>query len=60
MGLFVIMLHNEILDTWDDQEDEESLDTLSYLEPKQFMPISRNISSRILALPIYLELAEEE
>ena len=30
-----------------------ALDTLSYIEPKQFMPIARNISHRILALPIY-------
>lgn len=33
-----------------------SLDTLSYIEPKQYMPISRNISKRILCLPIYAEL----
>ena len=37
-----------------------SLDTLSYIEPKQFMPISREISSRILALPMYPELSEDE
>lgn len=37
-----------------------SLDTLSYIEPKQFMPISRDISSRILALPMYPELSEDE
>ncbi len=37
-----------------------SLDTLSYIEPKQYMPISREISKRILALPMYPELAEEE
>ena len=37
-----------------------SLDTLSYIEPKQFSPISRNISNRILALPIYPELEESE
>lgn len=36
-----------------------SLDTLSYIEPKQFMPISRDISKRILALPMYPELEEE-
>lgn len=33
-----------------------SLDTLSYIEPKQFMPISRDISTRILCLPLYPEL----
>lgn len=37
-----------------------SLDTLSYIEPKQYAPISRDISSRILALPIYPELEENE
>ena len=33
-----------------------SLDTLSYIEPKQYAPISRDISRRILALPMYPEL----
>jgi len=33
-----------------------SLDTLSYIEPKQFMPLSRDISTRILCLPLYPEL----
>ncbi len=33
-----------------------SLDTLSYIEPKQYMPISRNISDRILCLPLYYGL----
>lgn len=37
-----------------------SLDTLSYIEPKQYMPISRDISRRILCLPIYPELSEAE
>ena len=37
-----------------------SLDTLSYIEPKQFMPISRNISNCILVLPMYPELSEKE
>ncbi len=37
-----------------------SLDTLSYIEPKQYSPISRDISSRILALPMYPELTEDE
>ena len=36
-----------------------SLDTLSYIEPKQFMTISRDVSKRILALPMYPELEEE-
>ena len=30
-----------------------SLDTLNYIEPKQYSPISRDISHRILALPVY-------
>lgn len=30
-----------------------SLDTLSYIEPKQYMPTSRDISKRILCLPCY-------
>jgi len=33
-----------------------SLDTLNYIEPKQYMPISRDISTRILCLPLYPEL----
>ncbi len=33
-----------------------SLDTLNYIEPKQYMPISRNISARILCLPCYPNL----
>ena len=37
-----------------------SLDTLSYIEPKQFCPISRDISNRILALPMYPELTVDE
>ncbi|MCK9472196.1 DegT/DnrJ/EryC1/StrS family aminotransferase [Sulfurimonas sp.] len=37
-----------------------SLDTLSYIEPKQYMPISRDISKRILCLPIYAELGIAE
>ncbi len=37
-----------------------SLDTLIYIEPKQVMPISRNISRRILCLPIYPELTIDE
>lgn len=36
-----------------------SLDTLSYIEPKQYCAISRDIASRILCLPIYAELEKE-
>ncbi|QUE30986.1 DegT/DnrJ/EryC1/StrS family aminotransferase [Francisella philomiragia] len=35
-----------------------SLDTLSYIEPEQYMPISRDISKRIMCLPIYHGLGE--
>jgi dTDP-4-amino-4,6-dideoxygalactose transaminase len=35
-----------------------SLDTLNYIEPKQYLPVSRDISKRILCLPIYPELSE--
>jgi len=37
-----------------------SLDTLNYIEPKQFMPISRDLASRILALPMYPELSKDD
>jgi len=37
-----------------------SLDTLNYIEPKQNCTTSREISKRIIALPIYPELTEEE
>lgn len=37
-----------------------SLDTLNYIEPKQYCLISRDISKRILCLPIYPELIEIE
>jgi len=37
-----------------------SLDTLIYIEPKQFMPISRDISSRILCLPLFSKLTINE
>lgn len=37
-----------------------SLDTLYYIEPKQICKISRDISDRILALPLYPELREED
>jgi dTDP-4-amino-4,6-dideoxygalactose transaminase len=34
-----------------------SLDTLKYIKPSQFCTISRDISSRILCLPMYAELS---
>ena len=37
-----------------------SLDTLNYIEPKQHIPISRDISNRILALPMYPELEKDD
>jgi dTDP-4-amino-4,6-dideoxygalactose transaminase len=37
-----------------------SLDTLKYILPKQNMPLSRNMSKRILCLPVYSELTNEE
>lgn len=36
-----------------------SLDTLEYIEPKQECQISRDISKRILCLPIYVELERD-
>ena len=36
-----------------------SLDTLCYIEPKQYMPVSRDISKRILCLPCYPTLEEK-
>ena len=36
-----------------------SLDTLDYIEPKQICEISRDISKRILCLPIYPQLENE-
>ena len=36
-----------------------SLDTLNYIEPKQYMPNSRDISNRILCLPMYSTLEKE-
>jgi dTDP-4-amino-4,6-dideoxygalactose transaminase len=36
-----------------------SLDTLNYIEPKQNCDISRDISKRILCLPIYAELGKD-
>ncbi len=37
-----------------------SLDTLDFIARKQVAPISRNIARRILCLPLYSELTEEE
>jgi len=37
-----------------------ALDTLSYIEPKQYCPIARDIASRILCLPIYSDLSEND
>ncbi|HEX5329505.1 DegT/DnrJ/EryC1/StrS family aminotransferase [Sulfuricurvum sp.] len=37
-----------------------SLDTLSYIEPKQYCPVSRDIANRILCLPIYSDLSESD
>jgi dTDP-4-amino-4,6-dideoxygalactose transaminase len=34
-----------------------SLDSLNYIEPKQYMSVSRDISSKILCLPIYPNLS---
>jgi len=36
-----------------------SLDTLEYIEPKQEMKISRDISKRILCLPIYVDFEKD-
>lgn len=36
-----------------------SLDTLGYIEPKQHTPISRDISKRIMCLPIYCGLSDD-
>jgi dTDP-4-amino-4,6-dideoxygalactose transaminase len=36
-----------------------SLDTLNYIEPKQECKISRDISTRILCLPVYAELEKD-
>lgn len=36
-----------------------SLDTLEYIEPKQYMPKSREISKKILCLPLFAELNDE-
>jgi dTDP-4-amino-4,6-dideoxygalactose transaminase len=37
-----------------------SLDTLSYIEPKQYCQNSRNIASKILCLPIYADLEKKD
>lgn len=37
-----------------------SLDTLGYIEPKQYAPVSRDISKRILCLPMAYDLSRED
>mgnify|MGYP006127829737 CR=1 FL=1 len=37
-----------------------SLDTLKYINPKQICPISRDVSSRVLCLPMYPQLSDED
>lgn len=37
-----------------------SLDTLHYIEPKQYCQISREISSKILCLPVFPDLKQED
>ena len=37
-----------------------SLDTLNYIEPKQYMPESRDVSKRILCLPVYPDLGDDD
>lgn len=37
-----------------------SLDTLNYIKPKQYSPISRDISKRILCIPFYPELSKSD
>lgn len=37
-----------------------SLDTLSYIDPKQHCPISQDISKRILCLPMYSDLSIQD
>jgi len=37
-----------------------SLDTLNYIEPKQYAQVSRDISKRILCLPLYPDLEVEK
>ncbi len=37
-----------------------SLDTLNYIEPKQYTPISRDIASRILCLPMFPDLSRDD
>lgn len=70
-GYFPIILENEkqTLKIQKALNDEDifprryfypSLDTLNYIEPKQFMQNSRDISHRILCLPLYPELTKDE
>ena len=37
-----------------------SLDTLNYIKPKQYCEYSRDISKRILCLPMYPELTQKD
>lgn len=37
-----------------------SLDTLNYIKHRQYMPISRDISKRVLVLPMYVGLSKRE
>ena len=37
-----------------------SLDTLNYIEPKQYMPESRDVSKKILCLPVYPDLEYDD
>lgn len=37
-----------------------SLDTLKYIEPKQYCPIARDIAKRILCLPMYADLESND
>lgn len=65
----ILKNHDEMLKVQKALRDKEiiprryfypSLDTLHYIEPKQFMPNSRDISDRILCIPLYPELKEAE
>lgn len=70
-GYFPVILHSEaeLLRVQQALQSQEifprryffpSLDTLGYIEPKQFCGHSRDISKRILCLPMYADLAEDE
>jgi dTDP-4-amino-4,6-dideoxygalactose transaminase len=70
-GYFPILLKNEVavksiqqalnaINVFPRRYFYPSLDTLSYIEPKQVCTISRDVSSRILCLPIFHGLSERE